>query len=109
MSLRSLLSGASIALCASTALAQGYPSRPIRVLVPLPPAGAIDNIVRAVTQRLAQSMGQSFIIDNRPGAGGNVSMEIAASSAPDGYTLVAVAPSSIVYPLLFKSRVDLLR
>ena len=109
MSLRSVLLAASMALCASVASAQNYPSRPVRVLVPLPPAGAIDNIVRAVTQRLAQSMGQNFIIDNRPGAGGNVSMEIAAASAPDGYTIVAVAPSSIVYPLLFKSRVDLLR
>ena len=107
--MRSLLWAAFTALCASSALAQTYPLRPIRVLVPLPPAGALDNIVRAVTQRLAQSMGQSFIIDNRPGAGGNISLEIAASAAPDGYTIVAISPSSIVYPLLFKSRVDLLR
>lgn len=109
MSLRSVLCAAGIALCASSALAQNYPGRPVRVLVPLPPAGALDNIVRAVSQRLAQSMGQSFIIDNRPGAGGNVSLEIAASAPPDGYTIVALSPSSIVYPLLFKSRVDILR
>src|SRR5262245_13668585 len=106
MNLRSVLCAASIALCVSSAPAQNYPARPVRVLVPLPPAGAIDNIVRAVSQRLAQNMGQNFIIDNRPGAGGNVSLEIAASAPPDGYTLVAVAPSSIVYPMLFKSRID---
>lgn len=109
MSLRSVCWAAGIALCASIALAQNYPSRPVRVLVPLPPAGAMDNIVRAVSQRLAQGMGQNFIIDNRPGAGGNVSLEIGAAAAPDGYTIVAIAPSSIVYPMLFKSRVDILR
>lgn len=104
-----MLCGACIALCASIALAQSYPSRPIRVLVPLPPAGALDNIVRAVMQRLAQNMGQTFIIDNRPGVGGSVSLEIAAAAAPDGHTIVAIAPSSIVYPMVYKSRVDLLR
>ena len=96
-------------LCAPLAFAQAYPSRPIRVIVPLPPAGAMDNIVRAVTQRLAQTLAQNFIIDNRPGAGGNVSLELAAAAAPDGYTLVAIAPSSIVYPMVFKSRIDILR
>src|SRR6185436_8759723 len=109
MRLRSVFSAASLALCASIALAQNYPSRPVRVLVPLPPAGAMDIIVRAVSQRLAQGLGQTFIIDNRPGAGGNVALEIAASAPPDGYTIVALSPSSIVYPLLFKSRVDILR
>jgi tripartite-type tricarboxylate transporter receptor subunit TctC len=69
MSLRLVFWAASIALCASIALAQTFPSRPVRVLVPLPPAGAMDNIVRAVSQRLAQGMGQNFIIDNRPGRG----------------------------------------
>ena len=109
MSLRSLFSAAGLALCASIALAQNYPSRPVRVLVPLPPAGAVDNIVRAISQRLAQSMGQNFIIDNRPGASGNIALEIAAAAPPDGYTIVALSPSSIVYPTLFKSRVDILR
>ena len=109
MSLRRILQAAILALGASGSFAQNYPSRPVRVIVPLPPAGAMDNIVRAVSQRLAQAMGQNFIIDNRPGAGGNVSLEIAAAAAPDGYTVVAIAPSSIVYPMIFKSRVDILR
>jgi tripartite-type tricarboxylate transporter receptor subunit TctC len=109
MSLRSVFFAAISALCASMALAQNYPSRPVRVLVPLPPAGAVDNIVRAVAQHLVQSMGQNFIIDNRPGASGNIALEIAAAAPPDGYTIVALSPSSIVYPTLFKSRVDILR
>ncbi len=109
MRLPMVLWAAVFTLCASFARAQNYPSRPVRVLVPLPPAGALDNIVRSVTQRLAQALGQSFVIDNRPGAGGNLSLEIAAAAAPDGHTLVAIAPSSIVYPMIFKSRVDILR
>ena len=109
MRLPIVLWAAVFTLCASFARAQNYPSRPVRVLVPLPPAGALDNIVRSVTQRLAQALGQSFVIDNRPGAGGNLSLEIAAAAAPDGHTLVAIAPSSIVYPMIFKSRVDILR
>ena len=110
MSLRLLSYAACLALCASNSVAQqGYPNRPVRVLVPLPPAGAMDNIVRAVSQRLAQGLGQSIIIDNRPGAGGNVSLEIATAAAPDGHTIVAIAPSSIVYPMLVKSRIDILR
>ncbi len=109
MKLRTLFCAACAVLCASMAPAQTYPNRPVRVIVPLPPAGAIDNIVRAVAQRLALAMGQNFIIDNRPGAGGNLAMEIAAAAAPDGHTLVAIAPSSIVYPMIFKSRIDVLR
>ena len=65
MSLRRILQAAILALGASGSFAQNYPSRPVRVIVPLPPAGAMDNIVRAVSQRLAQAMGQNFIIDNR--------------------------------------------
>jgi len=89
--------------------AQNFPNRPVRVLVPLPPAGAMDIIVRGVAQRLAQNMGQNFIIDNRPSAGGSISLEIAAAAPPDGYTIVSVAASSVVYPLFYKTRVDLLR
>ena len=102
MRLPIVLWAAVFTLCASFARAQNYPSRPVRVLVPLPPAGALDNIVRSVTQRLAQALGQSFVIDNRPGAGGNLSLEIAAAAAPDGHTLVmgAVATHAI-NPWLF--------
>jgi tripartite-type tricarboxylate transporter receptor subunit TctC len=99
----------ALALGAQAAGAQTYPTRPVRVLVPLPPGGAMDTIVRGVTQRLTQNLGQNFIIDNRPSAGGSIALEIAAAAPPDGYTLVAVAASSVLYPLFYKTRVDLLR
>lgn len=104
-----LIAIAAGALLAATVQSQPYPNRPVRVLVPLPPAGAMDVIVRGVSQRLAQGLNQNFIIDNRPGAGGAVALEIGASAPPDGYTLIAVAASSILYPLFFKSKVDVVR
>lgn len=107
---RALLAACLASVCAGAAgQTQNYPTRPVRVIVPLPPGGAMDNIIRGVSQRLAAGMGQSFIIDNRPGAGGNVALEIAAGAAPDGYTIVSIAASSVVYPIFYKSRVDLLR
>ncbi len=109
MRARTLLPGLLLSLSFTAAQAQNYPDRPVRVLVPLPPGGAMDTIVRGVTQKLAQGLGQHFIIDNRPSAGGSIALEIAASAPPDGYTLVAVAASSVVYPLLYKSRVDVAR
>jgi tripartite-type tricarboxylate transporter receptor subunit TctC len=102
-----LLAGA--ALCAAPAAAQDYPNRPVRVIVPLPPGGAMDTIVRAVTQRLAQALDQTFVIDNRPGAGGRMALEIGTAAAADGYTLVAVSAATILYPLLYKTRTDVVR
>jgi tripartite-type tricarboxylate transporter receptor subunit TctC len=69
------------------ASAQDYPSRPIRVLVPNAPGGSTDILARVVGERLANKWGQQVVIDNRPGADGNIAAEIAARAAPDGYTL----------------------
>jgi len=98
-----------LALGIDGAHAQTYPTRPVRLLVPLPPGGAMDTIARRVAQRLAQNLGQNVIIDNRPSAGGSIALEIASAAQPDGYTIVAIAASSVVYPLFYKTRVDLLR
>jgi tripartite-type tricarboxylate transporter receptor subunit TctC len=68
---------------------QNYPSKPIRVIVPWPGGGNIDAAVRVISPKLAQSLGQQFVIDNRPGAGGMIGSELAARAAPDGYTLLA--------------------
>lgn len=82
--------------------AQGYPVRPVRVVVPYPPGGTADLLARLVGQKLSETLGRSFIIDNRGGAGGNIAGEMVAKSAPDGYTLLlANAPVLAVNPSLY--------
>ncbi len=75
-------------------LAQGYPSRPIRLVVPFPPGGSLDVVARAIGQKLTAAWGQPVVIDNRPGAGGNIGADLVAKSAPDGYTILEGALST---------------
>jgi tripartite-type tricarboxylate transporter receptor subunit TctC len=93
--MRVLLSSCLALLCfaiGSTAFAQEdadkYPSKPIRLIVTFPPGGPADLVARAVAQSLQEAWGQGVVVDNRPGAGGNIGMNVAAKAAPDGYTLV---------------------
>jgi len=78
---------AGMALCAA-ASAQGYPSRPVRFLVPNPPGGGTDLVARISAQKVSEKWGSNIIVDNRPGAGGIIAVEVAARAAPDGYTLL---------------------
>src|SRR5438270_2010253 len=99
-------SGAAAALlaslCAAVAWAQ-YPSRPVRLLVPNPPGGATDTIARVVAPRLGEALGQPVVVENRPGSNGNLSSELAAKAAPDGYTVLLGQDSQIVIsPHLYK-------
>ena len=88
-------------LCGASALqAADYPVRSIRYIVPQGAGGSSDTLARAVTQRLAESLGQQVVVDNRPGATGNIGAEIAARAAPDGYTLLQVATSHATNPAL---------
>ena len=98
MAMASLLA----ALLPGAAHAQGYPNKPIRLIVPYAPGGATDIIGRAAAAELTKTMGQQVIIENRPGAGGNLGAEQVARSAPDGYTLL-VSPSSLhgITPFLY--------
>ena len=82
----------------SAAFAQGYPNRPIKVIVPWPPGQTTDIAARMVSEKLAPVLGQPLIVDNRPGAGGLIGTEAASKAAPDGYTLLAgsVGPISIM-------------
>jgi tripartite-type tricarboxylate transporter receptor subunit TctC len=79
---------AMLACCAGTATAQGYPTKPIRFIAPFPPGGSTDALARIVAQRLSEAWGQQVIVENRGGAGGTIGVELAARSAPDGYTIV---------------------
>ncbi len=85
------------------ALSQNYPDRPVRVLVGLAPGGGTDSVARLMTQKLADTLGQSFVVDNRPSAGGSVAGEMAARATPDGYTLITVTPTHVINPSLYRS------
>ncbi len=86
-----------------TAVAQtpAYPTKPIRIVVPYAPGGATDIIGRAVGQKLTEAFGQTAIVDNRPGAGGNIGTELVARSAPDGYTLLIASVANAINPSLY--------
>jgi tripartite-type tricarboxylate transporter receptor subunit TctC len=90
------------ALLIGTAHAQDvYPSKPLRLILPFPPGGGTDILGRLLAERLAANLGQPVVTENRGGAGGNVGAEAAARSAPDGYTIVLVAPSLAISPTLY--------
>jgi tripartite-type tricarboxylate transporter receptor subunit TctC len=81
--------------------AQSYPTKPVRVIVPIAPGGGQDFVARMIAPKLSAALGQQVIIDNRPGAGGVIGTQLAAKSAPDGYTLVLVAASFTAQPSLY--------
>ena len=86
-----------LALIAShAALAQSYPAKPIRVVVPFPPGGGTDIVARTVTPKMAEILGQPFVIENRAGAGGNIGTEAVAKSPADGYTLLVASASTAI-------------
>ena len=100
-SLRWLPLLAPLLLCGS-ALAQGYPSRPIRIVVPFPPGGTSDILSRLIGPRLTEKWGQPVIVESRPGAAGAIAMELTAKSPPDGYTLVLTDVGTLVIlPVLY--------
>lgn len=85
-----------------------YPSRPIKLIVPIPPGGAPDISARVVGQRLAELVGQPVVVENRPGSNGNIAMELLAKASPDGYTLALLADSMItINPHLYGQRMQL--
>ena len=86
---------AAAMLVASPAFAQGWPSRPVRVVAAYPAGGSIDIVARLVSQRLGESLGQPFIVENKAGAAGNIGTDFVAKAAPDGYTLLMGSAAAI--------------
>lgn len=95
--------GALLLLAAPLSMAQAWPTRPIRLVVPFPPGGLIDNMARLVGNRLAQELGQPVVIDNKPGAGGNVGAAEVARAPADGYTLLMASPALTISPAIYKN------
>ena len=94
---------ASLLACAGgAAWAQAYPTRPVRVVIVFPPAGATDIVGRLAYQKVSEQLGQQFIIDNRPGAGGTIGAAIVAKSPPDGYTVMVYSATIVANAHLYK-------
>jgi tripartite-type tricarboxylate transporter receptor subunit TctC len=101
-----LVAVAAVGLWIGSALAQapGYPAKPIRLIVPFPPGGSTDTVARVLGPKLGERLGQPVIVDNRPGAGGSLGVEIATKAAPDGYTIALAAAGALtVNPSLVKN------
>ncbi len=92
--------GWSFAVC-GFGIAQGYPDRSVRLVVPFPPGGGTDIIGRVVAQNLGNSLGQQVVVDNRAGAGGTIGTDVVAKAAPDGYTLLMVPTSHVINPSIY--------
>ena len=104
-----LMLAMSVVLAVPPAHAQTFPSRPIRILVPLTAGGNMDSVTRGLAQKFGEAFGQNVVVDNRPGAGSQVALDILAAAPPDGHTLLMCSLTPILHPLLYKSRFDLLR
>lgn len=82
----------------STSSGQGWPARPVRIIVPFAPGGGVDTVTRFLAQKLTEQVGSSFVVENRPGAAGVLAVELVAKSPPDGYTLLTSAPEFSINP-----------
>ncbi len=100
-----LFAGSTFATSIHSAAADQYPSKPVKILIGFAAGGPTDVVARMVAQKLSESLKQQFVVENRPGAGSNIAMGLAARSAPDGYTLLFVSSAYVVNPTLYGANV----
>lgn len=100
---RSLLLSSLFALTATAGFAQTYPVKPVKLIVPFAPGGFTDVVARILGQKLSATMGQQFVIENKPGAGSIIGTDFVAKAAPDGYTLVMVSTTHVISPWIYKA------
>jgi tripartite-type tricarboxylate transporter receptor subunit TctC len=98
------LLAAALVACPAIAAAQAFPSKPIKLIVPLAAGGTGDTLARTVGEEMAKTLGQPVVIENKPGAGGLVGTELVANAPADGYTLLAVSPSHVINPSLHANK-----
>jgi tripartite-type tricarboxylate transporter receptor subunit TctC len=98
-----VLAAAALGLAALGAAAQGYPARPVRVIIPFPPGGTLDTLGRALAQKLAEQTGQPFVVENKPGGNGVIGADQVAKAQADGYTLLFNASTFVTAPMTMKS------
>ena len=91
------------AVLAGNAMAQSYPNKPVKLIVPFAPGGFTDVVARILGLKLSAAMGQPFVIENKAGAGSTIGTDFVAKSAPDGYTLVMVSSTHVISPWIYKS------
>lgn len=103
-SIGSALMATAMVVCSSGVLAQPYPNKPIRIVVPHPPGGAVDGVARILATRLTESLGQSVLVENRAGASGTIGAEFVARSPADGYTLYVNASIHAINPFVLKEK-----
>ncbi|HEV7547750.1 MAG TPA: tripartite tricarboxylate transporter substrate-binding protein, partial [Reyranella sp.] len=101
--MRLVMIAAAAVLATSAAHAQTYPTKPVHVIVPFTPGSATDVVARTVAQALSTRMGQVFVVENRPGAGGTIGANLVAKAAPDGYTLLVNSSGHTVNPSIYPS------
>ena len=101
--IRRMLIAALAAGLPLAAMAQAWPDKPVRVIIPFPPGGTLDKVGRMLAQRLSEQLGQTFIVENRPGGNGVIGGDAVAKAAPDGYTLLFNASTFVTAPMTMKS------
>src|SRR5258708_13089613 len=101
--MRSIAAGLAFSLWAFSSLAQDYPTRPVRIVIPLSPGGTTDVPGRIIAKKLTETLGQQFFVENRAGAGGTIGSDYVAKSRPDGYTLLLTASPFVIAPHVYKT------